>query len=70
LQYSKTPKSDPFAAFLGAALGAFIVYMSLSTFGTGGADLTDLAICCWYGTLGLVLGRLAYLTTALNIHSG
>jgi hypothetical protein len=44
LQYSKTPKYDPMAAFLGAAFGAFVVYMSLSTFGTNGADLSDLTV--------------------------
>ena len=44
LQYSKTSKYDPMAAFLGAALGAFVVYLGLSTFGTSGADLSDLTI--------------------------
>jgi H+/Cl- antiporter ClcA len=68
LQYSKTPKYDPMAAFLGAAMGAFAVYMGLSTFGTSGADLTDLTIAVWYGLLfiGFLRGFLQVLSSSLG----
>jgi hypothetical protein len=68
LQYSKTPKNDPMAAFLGAALGAFVVYMGLSTFGTSGADLSDLTIVVWYLLLLLTTlrGLLLVLVSSLS----
>jgi hypothetical protein len=43
LQYSKTPKFDVAAAVLGVVISAFFGYMTLSSLGSGGADLTDLA---------------------------
>lgn len=48
LQYSKTPKFDPAAAIFGVTLGAFVAYLTLSTVGSGGSDLTDLTITMWY----------------------
>jgi hypothetical protein len=69
LQYSKTPKYDPMAAFLGAAFGAFIVYMSLSTFGTGGIDLSDLTVVVWYTLLFVAFLR-GFLVVLVNALSG
>lgn len=48
LQYSKTPKFDVAAAILGVAISAFVGYLTLSTFGSAGADLTDMGILLWY----------------------
>jgi len=48
LQYSKVPKFDVAAAVLGVIVGAFVVYLSLCTLGSGGADLTDLTVVVWY----------------------
>jgi hypothetical protein len=42
VQYSKVPLADMSAAFLGVAVGAYLVYLSLNTFGSGGIDLSDL----------------------------
>lgn len=70
LQYSKTPKNDPMAAFLGAALGAFVVYMGLSTFGTSGADLSDLTIVVWYSLLSLLFSRGLLLTLITSLRMG
>jgi hypothetical protein len=42
LQYSKVPKFDVAAAILGVAISAFVGYLGLSTFGSAGADLTDM----------------------------
>ena len=44
IQYSKVPKYDIAAAVFGIVIGAFVVYMSLSTFGSGSPDLSDLSI--------------------------
>lgn len=44
LQYSKVPKFDVAAAILGVIVGAFIVYLSLCTVGSAGADLSDLTV--------------------------
>lgn len=70
LQYSKTPKNDPMAAFLGAALGAFVVYMGLSTFGTSGADLSDLTIVVWYSLLFILFSRGLLLTLTVSLRMG
>lgn len=48
LQYSKVPKFDVAAAILGVIVGAFVVYLSLCTVGSAGADLTDLTTLVWY----------------------
>ncbi len=48
LQYSKVPKFDAAAAALGVIVGAFTVYLGLSSLGSAGADLTDLTTVCWY----------------------
>jgi len=48
LQYSKVPKFDAAAAALGVILGAFVVYLGLSSVGSAGADLGDLTALCWY----------------------
>ena len=55
LQYSKTPKYDPMAAFLGAAIGAIVAYLALGSFGTGGADLSDLSVLVWYSAVWLFI---------------
>jgi hypothetical protein len=44
LQYSKVPKFDVAAAVLGVIVGAFVVYLTLCTLGSAGADLSDLTI--------------------------
>jgi len=44
LQYSKVPKFDVAAAILGVGVGAFVVYLSLCTLGSAGADLSDLTV--------------------------
>jgi hypothetical protein len=46
LQYSKVPKFDAAAAVFGVAVGAFAVYLGLSSVGSAGADLTDLTTLC------------------------
>ena len=51
LQYSKAPKFDAAAAVLGVGCGAFGVYLSLSSLGSMGVDLTDLTVLCWYGCI-------------------
>ena len=51
LQYSKVPKFDAAAAVFGVAVGAFAVYLGLSSLGSAGADLTDLTTLCWYMAL-------------------
>jgi len=48
LQYSKVPKFDVAAAILGVIVGAFVVYLSLCTVGSAGADLSDLTVLAWY----------------------
>ena len=48
LQYSKVPKFDVAAALLGVGVGAFVVYLSLCTVGSAGADLSDLTVLVWY----------------------
>jgi hypothetical protein len=48
LQYSKVPKFDVAAAILGVIVGAFVVYLSLCTLGSAGADLSDLTVLVWY----------------------
>jgi hypothetical protein len=48
LQYSKVPKFDAAAAALGVIVGAFAVYLGLSSLGSAGADLGDLTALCWY----------------------
>lgn len=60
LQYSKTPKFDAPAAAFGVTVGAFGVYLGLSSLGSMGADLTDLTVLCWYVALwiGVFLGWL------------
>jgi len=48
LQYSKVAKFDVAAAVLGVIVGAFVVYLSLCTLGSAGADLSDLTVLVWY----------------------
>jgi hypothetical protein len=48
LRYAKVPKFDLAAPTLGAVSGAFAAYMALSTFGSGGSDLSDLTTVVWY----------------------
>jgi hypothetical protein len=58
------------AAFLGAALGAFVVYFSLGSFGTGGVDLSDLTVLVWYSLLGLIFLRSYLRVSAVALQSG
>lgn len=44
IQYSKVLKHDIVAAIFGVACGAFSVYLSLNSLGSGSPDLTDLTI--------------------------
>lgn len=53
LQYSKVPKFDAAAAALGVIIGAFAVYLGLSSLGSAGADLSDLTALCWYVAIWL-----------------
>ena len=62
LQYSKVPKFDAAAAALGVIIGAFVVYLGLSSVGSAGADLGDLTALCWY--VG-IWGTTIRVTTAL-----
>ena len=48
IQYSKVFKHDIAAAVLGITIGALVVYLSLSTLGSGSPDLSDLSILFWY----------------------
>lgn len=48
LQYSKVPKFDVAAALFGVIVSAFVGYLTLSTLGSAGADLTDMLVCVWY----------------------
>lgn len=48
IQYSKTLKFDVSAAVFGVILSAFAGYMGLSTFGSMGADMTDMLTLIWY----------------------
>lgn len=57
LQYSKVPKFDAAAAVFGVAVGAFAVYLGLSSLGSASADLTDLTCLCWYVALWLATLR-------------
>jgi len=51
IQYSKTPKYDIAAAVFGTVVGAFVGYLTLSSVGSGGADLSDLTCLIWYALL-------------------
>jgi len=44
IQYSKVLKYDVAAAIFGVVIGAFVVYLSLNTLGSGSPDLSDLSI--------------------------
>lgn len=48
LQYSKVPKFDVAAALFGVIVSAFVGYLTLSTLGSAGADLTDMLVALWY----------------------
>lgn len=48
IQYSKVFKHDISAAILGVVFGAFVVYLSLNTLGSGSPDLSDLSTLLWY----------------------
>lgn len=58
IQYSKVLKYDVAAAIFGVVIGAFVVYLSLNTLGSGSPDLSDLSIFVWYFFLILMLYRL------------
>lgn len=62
LQYSKSPKFDAAAAAFGVTIGAFGVYLALSSLGSMGADLSDLSTFCWYVGLWFCIG-----TCCLNL---
>ena len=59
LQYSKVPKFDVAAALFGVIISAFVGYLTLSTLGSAGADLSDMLILFWYS---FVLQRIVLLT--------
>lgn len=44
LQYSKVPKFDVAAALFGVVISAFFGYLTLSTLGSAGADLSDMLV--------------------------
>ena len=48
LQYSKVPKGDPAGLIFGITCAMFVFYITLATFGSGGADLADIHILVWY----------------------
>jgi len=58
IQYSKVFKHDIAAAVFGVVIGAFVVYLSLNTLGSGSPDLSDLSIFFWY--LFMVLKIIQY----------
>lgn len=58
LQYTKTPKFDVAGATLGVVVGALVVYLGLSSFGSAGADLTDLTVFYWYSGVWVVILRM------------
>lgn len=58
IQYSKTPKFDIAAAVFGVAVGAFVVYLTLASVGSGGADMSDLTVLIWYSILFFQIFRL------------
>jgi hypothetical protein len=56
LQYAKVVKFDASAAVLGVGIGALVLYVGLSSMGSGGAELTDLTglvlqVLCWGGVI-------------------
>jgi hypothetical protein len=44
IQYSKVFKHDISAAILGVVCGAFVVYLSLNSLGSGSPDSSDLTL--------------------------
>lgn len=58
IQYSKTPKFDIAAAVFGVAVGAFVIYLTLASVGSGGSDMSDLTALVWYSILGFQILRL------------
>jgi hypothetical protein len=64
LQYSKVPKFDAAAAALGVIIGAFAVYLGLSSLGSAGADLGDLTAFCWY--IGLWFTSLRFVVSLIR----
>lgn len=60
LSYSKTMKSDVFAAFLGAIVGAAVSWISLAVLGGCSVDLSDLTVVCWYSLLFTVFAILFF----------
>lgn len=69
LQYSKVPKFDVAAALLGVGVGAFIVYLSLCTLGSAGADLSDLTVVVWYACVWSSIVYLYFLGFKLGVAS-
>lgn len=48
IQYSKVMKFDVSAALFGVIAGALVVYFSISSLGSGSADISELSILFWY----------------------
>lgn len=66
LRYSKVPKFDLAAPVLGAVVGAFAAYMTLSTLGSGGTDLSDLTTLVLYCYLWINNIRLVFILAVGN----
>jgi hypothetical protein len=69
LQYSKVPKFDVAAAILGVGVGAFVVYLSLCTLGSAGADLSDLTVVVWYAAVWASIAYFYLLSSKLSVSS-
>ena len=62
LLYSKTAKYDAAAAALGVIFSAAFSYLTLSSLGSGGVDLSDLTCLAWYLFIWFTVLKL-YLST-------
>ena len=60
IQYSKVLKHDISAAIFGIVFGAFAVYLSLNTLGSGSPDLSDLSVFLWYVFLAITVVNLLF----------
>jgi hypothetical protein len=75
LRYSKTIKGDFAAAFLGAVIGLFAGYLTLSSLGGSAIDLADLttlaaylivALCIWYNANAVLISPFKAVKPSLN----
>lgn len=51
-------------------MGAFVVYLTLSTVGSGGSDLSDLTVLVWYSFLIIQCLRLFFFLQKTNSVKG